>query len=287
MSALALTIEGGFPILLGQDLARYVTQLTDAERAVAERASGVKHARLVGSAGCFAALAGSALLQRLGPRETGVICTGGPWSLAACSTFINRTSEAGPGLVNPLQFPATLLSAAATIPASLLHAHAFAFVIGHDRLAFFEALHRASSAVDYRLAAQVLVLAVSSGDVFIEAARARAGVGRPSLDVSIAFGIAAESDQATLQLLGVYIDKTAPAHGGTSYKAEWRGDAFVCPIDTPLAYGEAYGASGAVLCIAAARHHAATTRHASTPFSVDVCADGRTATAIFQLTEGS
>ena len=282
MNGLAVTIEGGFPARPGQRFARYVTRLSETERAIAERDSGVKHARLVGSAACFATLGGSALLKRLGPGETGVICTCGPWALAACSGFIDRANEAGPGLVNPQQFPSTLVSATATVTASLLHAHAFAYVVGHDRLAFFEAPHRASSAVKYGFSAQVLVLAISSSDSFIEAARGRAGLRRPSLDASIAFGVAAEGNQATLRLLGVYIDSSPPAHGGELYEAEWRGDSFACRIDTPLRGGEAYGACGAVLCIAAAQHHSATAEDPTAAFAVGARADGRSATAIFQ-----
>jgi hypothetical protein len=282
MSGCLVTIAGGFPPRSGQELARYVTKLTEAERTVAERESGVKHARMAGTAACCAALAGRVLLDRIGARKTGIICTGGPWALAAINAFIDRAKDAGPGLVNPQQFPATLLSATATAPAGLLKAHAFAYVIGHDRLAFFEALRRATVAVEYGLAERVLVLAVSGGDAPIELARERAGLGRHSLDTAIAFGIGAGTSQATLELLGVYIDSPAPAHSGEWYEAEWRGNAFSCQIDTPLADGEAYGASGAVLCLAAARHHAALAADPTGAFAVAARADGRSATAIFR-----
>jgi hypothetical protein len=283
MTGHSLAVEGGFRDRSAQGLARFVAKLTDEERAIVERESGLKHARMIGAAACSAALAGKALYERLGPGETGVICTGGPWALAACSAFITRVSEVGPGLANPLQFPGTLVSATATAPASMLHAHAFAYVVGHDRLAFFEALHRASLSVQYGFAEQVLVLAVSSSDSFVEAARQRAGVSRPSLDAAIAVGVGAEGSEAKLKLLGVYVDSRCPAHGGESYEAEWCGDSFSCCIDTPLATGEAYGASGAVLCIAAAQHHAASAHDPTAAFSVSAHLDGRAATAVFQL----
>jgi hypothetical protein len=281
LSELAVTIEGGFATRPGNDFARYVTRLNDSERVLAERDSGVKHPHLFGSAPCFATLAGRALLKRMAPRNTGVICTGGPWALAACSSFIGRANEAGPGLVNPLQFPATLVSAVATVAASLLEAHAFAYVVGYDRLAFFEALHRASSAIHYGFATQVFVLAISSSGSVAEAARANAGLYGPALDASIGFGITAGVGQETLRLLGVYVDSNAPASGGELYGAEWRGDAFSCEIDTPLDGGEAYGACGAVLCIAAAQHHA-TARDPKAAFAVRARVDARSATAIFQ-----
>ena len=283
MNRFSVTVGGGFGGRPGQYLSCYASNLSDAERAIAERDSGVKHARLLGSAACFAALAGRELLQRIGPRETGLICTGGPWALAANSAFIDRAGKAGPELINPLQFPATLVSATATAVGSLLHAHAFACVIGHDRLAFFEALRRASSSIRHGFAAQVLVLAPSSSDSFIEAARKRAGIDRPSLDVSIGFGIGSEGGRATLQLLGAYVDSSVPRHHGESYEANWCGDTFAYPIDTPLATGEAYGASGALLCLTAAQHHARAAKDPTAAFSVSAHAEGRSATAIFQF----
>jgi hypothetical protein len=283
MSGVSVVIDGGFPRRPGHKFARYVGKLTNSERATCVQGSGIKHARLVGSAACFAALAGRALIKRMGSGETGIICTGGPWALAACSTFIDRATEAGPMFANPLLFPATLVSATATANASLLNTHAFAYVVGHDRLAFFEALHQASNSVHFGFAAQVLVLAISSGDSYVESARERTVCVRPSLDVSIAFGITAENSQASLRLLRVHIDSDVPGNG-ECYEAEWHGDTLACQIDTPLEGGEAYGASGAVFCLAAAKHHAATATDPTAPFSVVVRTGGRSATAIFQST---
>jgi hypothetical protein len=243
--------------------------------------SGVKHSRYLGAIPSFAALAARALQADGDGACTGLIFAGGASSLAASMQFLTRAHEAGPLLVNPLQFPATLNSAAGTIVAAAVNAHAFAFVCGHDRLAFFEALWRAARCIDQGFAERVLVVTASSGEAETERARCNAGLRRPSLDVAIGVALSGAEADAKLQLLDVAVDRPFPNETAT-YEASFAGDDVACELDTPLNDGEAYGAAGAVLLAAAAERHAATNPPASERFSIGVRTRSRTAYAAFE-----
>jgi hypothetical protein len=280
---LSLLIEGGFPGAGRFELARYVTSLNSESRAEAEQKAGIKHGRLIGPAACFAALAGTALLSRTVAGPTGLICTGGPWALPACSRFVDRMSTAGAGFVNPLQFPSTLLSGTATSIAGAIGAHAFAIVVGHDRLAFFDALHNARAYLRSGLVRQVIVAAISAADPVIERARECAGLLLPTLDVAAAFAVV-DSPPIDLQLLDLSFESISGANVRHVYRADWREEKFVCSIETPLSFGEAFGAAGAVFCLSAANFHL-TTCDPTEPFTICVAADGRCASATFALRE--
>jgi hypothetical protein len=287
MNELGLVIEGGFSRWVNTDIRRYVTVLDDAERAATEMDSGVKHAHHLGSSTCFATLAGRAALKYSPGGDTGLICTGGPSALPTARAFTERAIEAGPSLVNPLQFPGTLSSAVATSAASVLRTHAFAYVVGNDRFAFFEALHRAAQSLRYGFAAQVLVVSVSTAERSVEEARQSAALPHPSLDVSIGLLLTVPSEKAQFRLLDVSIDVPGSIPDGCSYQAEWHGDEVSFPIATPLQRGEAYGASGAVLCVTAALYHRKHSSHSLDPFTVIVRSKQRTAAAVFQAYRSS
>jgi hypothetical protein len=239
MNNLGLTIEGGFSQWPNADLRRYVDRLGDAERLAAERESGVRHRLHLGSSACFAALAGRAALHGSAGGETGLICTGGPSALPAAKAFAERSIEAGPSLVNPLQFPGTLTSAVATSAARVLQAHAFAYAIGNDPFAFFQALHRAAQSLRFGLATRVLVLSVSSGERQVEEARRSAAMPHPSLDVSIGLLLTRSLENAPFRLLDINLDLPRFSDDVCSYEAEWSGGQVSYPLPTPLQHGEA------------------------------------------------
>jgi len=259
-----------------------VTLLDPESRVAAEKRSSIKHGRLVGPAACFAALAGTALLSRMHASPTGLICTGGPWALPACARFVERMTAAGPALVNPLQFPGTLLSGTATAVAGAVGAHAFAFVVGHDRFAFFDALYYARASLRNGLAGQVVIAAASAADPVIERARTCAGLSRPTLDVAAAFGVSS-SGAGDLQLLDVSLSSIGDTEVRHLYRADWRGEEFCCPIETPLDRGEAFGATGGVLCLSAAKFHFESASDPNEPFTVCMTAESRCVSATLAL----
>lgn len=68
----------------------------------------------------------------------GIISCGGNFHFQHCFSFLERALEGSPELVNPLEFPHTLVSALPTTIAEVLQAKAFAFTLGDDELAIFD-----------------------------------------------------------------------------------------------------------------------------------------------------
>lgn len=283
MTALSIAIEGGFSGTGRFDLARYIGSLDDPDvRQAAEQRSGIKHGRLVGPAACFAALASAAVLTRMCAGTTGLICTGGPWALPASTRFFERMTTAGAGFVNPLQFPSTLVSGTATAVARMLHTHAFALTVGHDRFAFFDALYSARASLRSQMAGQVIVAATCAADPAVERARECAGLLTPTLDVAAAFGVST-SGASDLELLDLSLDSDSvrEGDGGYVYRANWRGESLSCTIETPLSQGEAFGAAGAVLCLSAAKYHSVFASEPNAPFTICMTSDERCSSATF------
>jgi hypothetical protein len=220
-----------------------------------EHHSALRHGRHYGRAACLAHMTAMRLHQALPepPDRLGILCNGGPWHVQSAWNLASRAYEAGPDFINPLVFPATLVSATPAAAAAAVGAHAFAYAVGHDRLAFFDVLGRAAQAVRHNLADCVFALAVSaSGGIWSRAAD-RAGLPEP-LDVAIGFALTSPGRPGQLQLLAAGWGEPA-VPDVDRYEAAWTGSRMACRWKTPLAHGDALGASGAVLCVAAARDH--------------------------------
>lgn len=278
MTGFYLTIAGGFPADDNTPLAGYAGFLSDKQRKDVQNGSGVRHANLFGAGTCYAAAAGRSLIEAGRGFEVGIICTLWPSALQPTAAFVDRACKAGPTLVNPLQFPATLPSAAATAVASALKGHAFAHVTGRDRLAFFDALSQAVQAIEFGFAERVFVLAASA--VVPEAL----GVPRngPAVDVAIGLNVSSEKGAAEVQLLGTWFG-TPPEWGGCDvYSVENRNNEREWSFP-PFLDAEAYGASGALLFLNALKYHRMKAGRLGNRFGIAFHEANRSAFAIFEL----
>lgn len=254
-----------------------------------ENIIGVRHARYAGPTACLAALTAMKLRDelRVESDRIGIICNGGPWNLQASWSFIERARKFGPRLVNPLLFSPTLVSATPTTAAACVGAHAFAYAVGHDRFAFFDVLHRAAQSLRFDFADHVFALAVASKDPVI--ARVIEKVGILELyDVAIGFAVSRPSEQEGLHLIDVRVNehREKPLEGFRLYEARWNNNYLSFNIKTPLAKGEALGATGGIIIAAAVKHHLSLpARQRQEPFAVTCRDKNRYAIAKFHWRE--
>jgi hypothetical protein len=227
--------------------------------AIVERNSSIRHGRYYGRAACLVAATAVRLQERFAEPNvrTGLVCNGGPWNLRASWTFLSRARDAGPAYINPLQFPATLVSATATAAGSVVGSHAFSYVIGHDHFAFFETLLRAAQAIRLDLAERVLAIGVSTCDDAIKTASDRAGLCQP-VDVALGLAIDGCVGHGDLRLLEVGKDERLLRNypSAIQYEAECSRNGLSFPLSVPIFGYEALGATAAILIVAAAIHHA-------------------------------
>jgi hypothetical protein len=94
----------------------------------------------------------------------GILTAGGPQHVGPGWRFLERSWDAGPSMVNPLAFPATLASSIPTALAAAIGARAFALTIGHDDLAVLQALDRACALIRSSHADDVFVVVGSDYD---------------------------------------------------------------------------------------------------------------------------
>lgn len=223
-----------------------------------DASAGIRHSRHYGRAACLAGATAASLRRRSAqPAErTGLLCNGGPWNLNSSWDFLSRAREAGPGYINPIRFPPTLVSATPTAVAASIGAHAFSYVVGHDCFAFFDVLERAMQALRHGYANRVFALAISASDHAIGLASKMASLNEP-LDVGLGFGLGANGSEGDLSLVDVVNDEDSldlyPA--AVRYDALLTAGSLSFPLWLPLVGGEAYGATAAVLIVAAAMHH--------------------------------
>lgn len=230
-------------------------QVEGASAESAARAAGVRHAQHQGEAACLASLVATALAERVGPTSPrlGVVCNGGPWNLQPVWAFLDRTRDAGPSFVNPLLFPPTLVSNTAAVAAARVGAHAFAFVVGHDRLAFFDVLHRSAQAIRAGMADCVFAIGVCGTDAPITSAAERSSAGALA-PVGIGFALGRSDQTQTARLLEIAFDAEGPiddVEAAQRCQFTWNGDRFASTLTSPLDDHDALGASGAVMCLAA------------------------------------
>lgn len=229
--------------------------------AVSAREVGVRHAKLQGQAACVAATIATELQTRsnLPSGKLGVICNGGPWNIQPSWEFLGRMREAGPTAVNPLLFPSTLVSNTATLAAARVGAHAFAQVVGHDRMAFFHVLNRSVQAIRNGFADYVFAIAVCGTDPAILRVANATGTP-PPLPTGIGFTLGrvdrAAATAVRLLQVACRLESGRQWRAAAQYEFEWVDHKFVS-ASPPLEISDALGASGARMCLIALQHAAA------------------------------
>lgn len=124
------------------------------------RASPIKHAKYQSFASVVGFQSIAPFLAEIKSRDRlGVVVAGGTQHVGVAWRFAERASQAGPSMVNPISFPATLTSAVAASIAAAAGAHAFALTIGYDDRALFEAIDRSSLMIRRDHADDVFVVA--------------------------------------------------------------------------------------------------------------------------------
>ncbi|MBZ5505128.1 MAG: hypothetical protein LAO78_06555 [Acidobacteriia bacterium] len=248
--------------------------------------ASIRHARYYGRAACLASSVARQWSQRKStrPGRLGLICNGGPWSLQASWDFVARAREVGARYVNPLQFPPTLISATGTAAATAADAHAFAYVVGWDRFAFFDVLHRAGQAVRHHLADEVLSIAISTSNPAISLAAKRAGLPEP-VNVALGFALSEASENADFWLLDIGYDESVLAKYPLAqrYDAYYANGSLSFTIPVPLVGGEAYGATAAVLIMSAMTCHKALQTPKNRDFALTFREEKHFAFAVFRL----
>ncbi len=165
--------------------------------------AGVRHASHLDPAVAFGVLAARAALAP-GDDAVGILALNGPWNIWASFDTDQRAREAGARFINPMRFPATLVSHVPTRVAQELHATRFAYAVGHDDAAFLDAILLAARLVAAGHARIVLVLAVCHGDAPLARIAQRAGWPAPPLDVALCARVG------------------TPTGGGTTLSLRWQ-----------------------------------------------------------------
>ncbi|MGY0833816.1 hypothetical protein [Azospirillum argentinense] len=217
--------------------------------------------------------------------DMGVVTVGGPLSLETAWRLTERLLEKGSRFITPIEFPHAIPSAVPCAVALATGARAFAFAVGHDRTAFFEALVRASQAIHHGLATSVLVAALfDANDV---ARRAAWEAGMPGLADAAICGLLSirPPDRPHLALLGVETGHSGEGleaglqqfhrvYDDALFAAHWtNGEPSSWPLRLPAAW-ETCAAAGGVLCWLAAEEVYRRTAPASEASFMVVCRDG-------------
>jgi hypothetical protein len=178
--------------------ADFVGLLDDDRREALVRSCQVKQAKYH----CFASLLAILACRKarsalsMPADDVGVIaCAGSPntsvaWQLA--ETLLSR----GVDYLNPLYFPNSLASAVACSVAAECQARAFAFGVGYEELAFFEALRLSGVLLRAGRAGCVLIACASDAGPLHRRAMSSAGLLRPPCDVSLCCAVTSSPSSA-------------------------------------------------------------------------------------------
>lgn len=164
--------------------------------------AGIRHSSHLDQAVSFGVMAARAALTP-GDDAVGILALNGPWNIWASFETALRAREAGARFINPMRFPATLVSHVPTRVAQELGATRFAYAVGHDDAAFLDAILLAARLVTAGHARTVLALAVCHGDAPLARIAERAGWHAPPLDVALCARVG------------------TPAGGGTPLSLHW------------------------------------------------------------------
>jgi hypothetical protein len=146
--------------------------------------AGVRHAAQMDLSVVYAVLAARPALNS-NDEAVGILAINGPWNVAAAVDIDRRAREAGARFINPMRFPATLVSHVPTRVAQELGCKQFAYAVGHHRAAFADAILLASRLVDAGHAEAVLVIATCHGAAPLARIAELARLPHPLLDVSL------------------------------------------------------------------------------------------------------
>jgi len=238
--------------------------MTEEEQRQVLSNSGVRHAAAYGLQVALCAMAAKAAVEGVAvvPERLGMLTNGGPWAADAALGFLRSAFTRGPQYVNPLVFPATLVSAGPTSAAAVVGAKAFSMATGYDELAFFDALRRGRQSLLYGVADHVVALAASGHSQALQTALHLAGRTKPLLDCSIAFLLTRADQNESLQN-GEKLElvDSVAQYDGTPWPTITRRFEAVVNLDgtvtnsieTPCSRGLGLSATGAVLCQAAIR----------------------------------
>lgn len=166
------------------------------------RRAGVKRPGRCTSVTGPAAWAARKVLGNAGvpPERLGVISCGGSFHSQHCLSFLDRAVKGAPELVNPLDFPHTLVSALPTTIAEALQAKAFAFTLGDDEFAIFDILAAAADLMAIGAADCIIGVLCSAGNGIAGIAH-EAGLlqGRPT-DCAIAVRITRDAHMGSTKI---------------------------------------------------------------------------------------
>jgi hypothetical protein len=237
--------------------------LSEEEQLQALALSGIRHAAMYGLQVALSALAAKAALdaEDVVPERLGIIANGGPWAADPALGFLRSAFTRGVQYVNPLVFPATLVSAGCTSAAAVVGAKAFSISAGYDELAFFDVLRRGRQFLRYGVADHVVAIAASGHSKALVTALQLAGRTKPLLDCSIAVLMSRSDTGRHENTCGFeLVDAVADFEGipwpniRRRYEAVVNLDGTISyPLDTPCSSALGLSATGAALCQAAIR----------------------------------
>lgn len=195
------------------------------DRFVAE--SPLPFARYQSFASVLAAAAVARLGSKLGDASRGVLALGGPVALDVAWQLMEKVKDGQPQYVNPIFFPASLISATATAIARITKSHAFAIAVGSDELAFYQAMETAGLLLHDEALEQVLVVAALDAGGVVRRSYAEVGRLRPK-HVGLAFLIARSTSPApaaavSFEHLGAATrDRAFRLEAGLMSRPEWK-----------------------------------------------------------------
>jgi hypothetical protein len=248
----------------------------------------LRHAQHHGAGTRMAAAVVAALASRGQAHGTriGLICTGGPWNYSRAREFATRNRVGGPAALNPLDFPGTLVSTAATAPAAVAHAHAFSFVVGYDHFAFFEVLHLASQMLKYRLADSVFAVAICASDLTLNAIGGAEVLPIPTVGIGITLVAKGAHAEPNLHYAGLRTPHDPASTHLAYYHANLKGGRLHAPFLKNAAQSNLLSATGATLLLAA-KAEFETNQKLSTGFAVTLQEQERRATIVLEYSRAS
>lgn len=142
-----------------------VRWLDDEQRRSIRKSSAIPFSRKVGFDAILGCHAANLVLGDVDPSQTAIILTANQGHLPTVRSFIERAVDMGIGLVDPMQFPATLPSYAPTAIAAATGCTGPALAVGHGDDAAATALDIARDLLLERIVANAMIIATSRDSV--------------------------------------------------------------------------------------------------------------------------
>jgi len=221
--------------------------------------SGVRHASAYG---LQVALLAHAARAAIGDARTGIdarralVTNGGPWAIETALGFLKTARDRGSQFVNPLVFPATLVSAGAAVVGITIGAGAVAIAVGHDELAFFEMLRRSRQLISHGVADQIIAAAACAPSAALITTLRIAGRTARIGECSVAFRLEADMHAAmVLEDITIGSDPSPWSSVSLRVEASVSPEGWTVSEGCTLADRQFLSASGAVLCATALRRY--------------------------------